>query len=201
MSDSEARAANVGGESSVRCFRGPTMSRIAKHPVSVPSDVQVTISGQDVTAKGKLGQLSMRVIDEVAVAQEGDQITVDAAQQLAPGRNMWATSRTLINNLVVGVSEGFQKQLEINGVGYRAAVQGKDLVLQLGYSHEVRHPIPDGITVKCERPTAITISGADKQRVGQVAAEVRAYRKPEPFKGKGVKYADETILRKEGKKK
>jgi large subunit ribosomal protein L6 len=114
---------------------------------------------------------------------------------------MWATSRTLVNNLVVGVSEGFQKQLEINGVGYRAAVQGKDLVLQLGYSHEVRHPIPDGITVKCERPTAITISGADKQRVGQVAAEIRAYRKPEPFKGKGVKYADETILRKEGKKK
>lgn len=177
------------------------MSRIAKHPVSVPSDVQVTISGQDVTAKGKLGQLSVRVIDEVAVAQEGDRISVTPRSNSRLARNMWATSRTLINNLVVGVSEGFQKQLEINGVGYRAAVQGKDLVLQLGYSHEVRHPIPDGITVKCERPTAITISGADKQRVGQVAAEVRAYRKPEPFKGKGVKYAKETILRKEGKKK
>ena len=177
------------------------MSRIAKNPVSVPSDVQVTISGQDITAKGKLGQLSMRVIDEVAVAQEGDRISVTPRSNSRLARNMWATSRTLINNLVVGVSEGFQKQLEINGVGYRAAVQGKDLVLQLGYSHEVRHPIPDGITVKCERPTAITISGADKQRVGQVAAEVRAYRKPEPFKGKGVKYATETILRKEGKKK
>ena len=177
------------------------MSRIAKNPVSVPSDVQVTISGQDITAKGKLGQLSMRVIDEVAVAQEGDRISVTPRSNSRLAKNMWATSRTLINNLVVGVSEGFQKQLEINGVGYRAAVQGKDLVLQLGYSHEVRHPIPDGITVKCERPTAITISGADKQRVGQVAAEVRAYRKPEPFKGKGVKYATETILRKEGKKK
>ncbi len=177
------------------------MSRIAKHPVTVPSGVEVTIAGQDVTAKGKLGQLSMRVIDEVAVAREGDLITVTPRGNSRLARNMWATSRTLVNNLVVGVSEGFQKQLEINGVGYRAAVQGKDLVLQLGYSHEVRHAIPDGITVKCERPTAITISGSDKQRVGQVAAEIRAYRKPEPFKGKGVKYADETILRKEGKKK
>lgn len=177
------------------------MSRIAKHPVTVPSGVEVTIAGQDVTAKGKLGQLSMRVIDEVAVAREGDLITVTPRSNSRLARDMWATSRTLVNNLVVGVSEGFQKQLEINGVGYRAAVQGKDLVLQLGYSHEVRHAIPDGITVKCERPTAITISGSDKQRVGQVAAEIRAYRKPEPFKGKGVKYVDETILRKEGKKK
>ncbi len=177
------------------------MSRIAKHPVTVPSGVDVKIDGQDVTAKGKLGQLSLRLIDEVGATQEGDQITVTPRSNSRLARNMWATSRTLINNLVVGVSEGFTKQLEINGVGYRAAVQGKDLVLQLGYSHEVRHAIPDGITVKCERPTAITISGADKQRVGQMAAEVRAYRKPEPFKGKGVKYADETILRKEGKKK
>ncbi len=177
------------------------MSRIAKHPVTVPSGVEVRIDGQDVTAKGKLGQLSLRLIDEVGVAQDGDKITVEPRSNSRLARNMWATSRTLINNLVLGVSEGFTKQLEINGVGYRAAVQGKDLVLQLGYSHEVRHPIPEGITVKCERPTAITISGADKQRVGQMAAEVRAYRKPEPFKGKGVKYADETILRKEGKKK
>ncbi len=177
------------------------MSRIAKHPVTVPSGVEVKIDGQDVTAKGKLGQLSLRLIDEVGVAQDGDRITVTPRSNSRLARNMWATSRTLINNLVVGVSEGFTKQLEINGVGYRAAVQGKDLVLQLGYSHEVRHAIPEGITVKCERPTAITISGADKQRVGQMAAEVRAYRKPEPFKGKGVKYADETILRKEGKKK
>ena len=177
------------------------MSRIAKHPVTVPSGVEVKIDGQDVTAKGKLGQLSLRLIDEVGAAQDGDKITVTPRSNSRLARNMWATSRTLINNLVLGVSEGFTKQLEINGVGYRAAVQGKDLVLQLGYSHEVRHPIPEGITVKCERPTAITISGADKQRVGQMAAEVRAYRKPEPFKGKGVKYADETILRKEGKKK
>lgn len=177
------------------------MSRIAKHPVTVPSGVEVRIDGQDVTAKGKLGQLSLRLIDEVGVAQDGDKITVTPRSNSRFARNMWATSRSLINNLVVGVSEGFEKQLEINGVGYRAAVQGKDLVLQLGYSHEVRHRIPDGITVKCERPTAITISGADKHKVGQMAAEVRAYRKPEPFKGKGVKYADESILRKEGKKK
>ena len=177
------------------------MSRIAKHPVTVPSGVDVRIDGQDITAKGKLGQLSMRLIDEVSASQEGDKITVTPRSNSRLARNMWATSRTLINNLVTGVSEGFTKELEINGVGYRAAVQGKDLVLQLGYSHEVRHAIPDGITVKCERPTAIAISGADKQKVGQMAAEVRAYRKPEPFKGKGVKYADETILRKEGKKK
>ncbi len=177
------------------------MSRIAKHPVAVPAGVEVTVSGQDVTAKGKLGVLSMTVIDDVAVARDGDLITVSPRSNSRLAQNMWATSRSLINNLVVGVSEGFTKGLEINGVGYRAAVQGKELVLQLGYSHEIRYPIPDGIEIKCARPTAIAVSGRDKQQVGQVAAEIRAMRKPEPFKGKGVKYVGETILRKEGKKK
>ncbi len=177
------------------------MSRIAKHPVAVPAGVEVTVSGQDVTAKGKLGVLSMTVIDDVAVARDGDLITVIPRSNSRLAQNMWATSRSLINNLVVGVSEGFTKGLEINGVGYRAAVQGKELVLQLGYSHEIRYPIPDGIEIKCARPTAIAVSGRDKQQVGQVAAEIRAMRKPEPFKGKGVKYVGETILRKEGKKK
>ena len=177
------------------------MSRIAKHPVAVPAGVEVTVSGQDVTAKGKLGVLSMTVIDDVAVARDGDLITVIPRSNSRLAQNMWATSRSLINNLVVGVSEGFTKGLEINGVGYRAAVQGKELVLQLGYSHEIRYPIPDSIEIKCARPTAIAVSGRDKQQVGQVAAEIRAMRKPEPFKGKGVKYVGETILRKEGKKK
>lgn len=177
------------------------MSRIAKHPVAVPAGVQVNIQGHTVTAKGKLGELSVRLTDEIAVAQEGDRITVTPRSNSRHARNMWATSRTLIDNLVTGVDAGFTRNLEINGVGYRAAVQGKDLVLQLGYSHEVRYAIPQGIQIKCERPTAVTISGADKQRVGQVAAEIRAFRKPEPFKGKGVKYAEERILRKEGKKK
>ena len=128
-------------------------------------------------------------------------ITVQPKTERRFARDMWATTRTQINNLVVGVSQGFSKNLEINGVGYRAQVQGRDLVLQLGFSHEVRYPIPQGIEIKCERPTAIAISGADKQRVGQVAAEIRAFRPPEPYKGKGVKYESETLLRKEGKKK
>jgi large subunit ribosomal protein L6 len=177
------------------------MSRIGKHPVAVPSGVQVSVSGQTVTAKGKLGQLSVRVVDEISVALEDGKVTVQPRTNSRFARNMWATSRTVVNNIVKGVDQGFTTNLEINGVGYRAAVQGKDLVLQLGYSHEIRYPIPEGIKIATERPTAIAISGYDKQRVGQVAAEIRAMRPPEPFKGKGVKYADETILRKEGKKK
>ena len=161
----------------------------------------VTNSGQQVTAKGKLGQLSMRVHEEISVALEDGRVVVQPRTQSRKARQLWATSRTLVNNLVVGVSTGFNQNLEINGVGYRAAVQGSDLVLNLGFSHEVRYPIPDGITMKCEKPTSISISGADKQRVGQIAAEIRAWRPPEPYKGKGVRYAAETILRKEGKKK
>jgi large subunit ribosomal protein L6 len=177
------------------------MSRIGIHPVTVPDGVNVAIDGKTVSAKGKLGELSMTLVDEVAVTMEDGRITVEPKTEKRFARNMWATTRTQINNLVVGVSRGFTRNLEINGVGYRAQVQGRDLVLQLGFSHEVRYPIPEGIDIKCERPTAIAISGANKQRVGQVAAEIRGFRPPEPYKGKGVKYAEETLLRKEGKKK
>lgn len=177
------------------------MSRIGKKPVAVPSGVEVKVAGQTVSAKGKLGQLSVTVSDEVAVTMEGNVVTLKPRNDTRRANAMWGTSRTLVNNIVNGVAAGFTEQLEINGVGYRAAVQGKDLVLQLGYSHEIRYPIPEGIAIKCDKPTAITISGADKQQVGQVAAEIRSYRGPEPYKGKGIKYESETILRKEGKKK
>jgi large subunit ribosomal protein L6 len=177
------------------------MSRIGKKPVAVPSGVEVKVAGQTVSAKGKLGQLSVTVSDEVAVTMEGNVVTLKPRTDTRRANAMWGTSRTLVNNIVNGVAAGFTEQLEINGVGYRAAVQGKDLVLQLGYSHEIRYPIPEGIAIKCDKPTAITIAGADKQQVGQVAAEIRSYRGPEPYKGKGIKYESETILRKEGKKK
>src|SRR5512143_3487118 len=177
------------------------MSRIGKHPVPVPAGVQVNVKGQHVTAKGKLGQLELDVVDDIAVAMEDGKITVKPRHDSRHAKVMWATSRTLINNMMVGVSQGFKKTLEINGVGYRAQVQGKDLVLQLGYSHDIRYPIPEGIAIRCEKPTSIEISGYDKKRVRQVAAEIRSFRRPEPFKGKGIKYDYETILRKEGKKK
>jgi len=177
------------------------MSRIGKLPVSVPQGVDLRIDGQEVTAKGKLGQLQLVVNSEIAVAQSDGNVTVEPRSNSRQAKILWATTRTLINNMVVGVSDGFSKKLEINGVGYRAQVQGKDLILQLGFSHEVRYPIPEGIKIVCERPTAIEVSGYDKQKVGQVASEIRSWRPPEPFKGKGVKYENETILRKEGKKK
>ena len=139
--------------------------------------------------------------DDVAVKLEGGQIKVDPRGETKRARAQWGTSRTLINNLIAGVTKGFEQRLEINGVGYRAAVQGKNLNLQLGYSHEVVFPIPEGITIKCDKPTSISISGSDKQRVGQVAAVIRSYRPPEPYKGKGIKYVGEYIFRKEGKKK
>ncbi len=177
------------------------MSRIGKNPVSVPSGVTVNVSGQQVTAKGKLGELSVVLVDEVLAELENDKLVVKPRDKSQRARTMWGMSRSLVSNLVVGVSEGFTRKLEIEGVGYRAAVQGKDLVLQLGFSHEVRYPIPAGITVACERPTAISISGADVCVVGQMAAEIRAYRPPEPYKGKGVRYEGEYVRRKEGKKK
>lgn len=177
------------------------MSRIGKHPVPVPAGVDVSVNGQHVTAKGKLGTLSMTLIDDISAKLEDGKVVVAPANDSKRARVMWATSRTLINNMVTGVSQGFTINLEINGVGYRAAVQGKELVMQLGFSHDVKYAIPEGISIKCDKPTSISVSGFDKQKVGQVAAEIRGWKKPEPYKGKGIKYETETVLRKEGKKK
>lgn len=177
------------------------MSRVGKNPVNVPSGVTVNVSGQQVSAKGKLGQLSMVFAPDVALSLDGDKVWVKPRDESKRARMMWGMARNQINNMVKGVATGYTVNLEINGVGYRAAVQGKKLNMQLGYSHDIVYPIPDGITIKCDKPTAISISGADRQKVGQVAAEIRGYRKPEPYKGKGIKYDHETILRKEGKKK
>ncbi|MBI1207322.1 MAG: 50S ribosomal protein L6 [Azospirillum sp.] len=177
------------------------MSRIGKHPVPVPSGVEVTVAGQTVTAKGKLGQLSATLIDDILAKLDDGKVSVTPRSDSRRARVNWATARTLVNNLVVGVSKGFTVNLEINGVGYRAAVQGSELVLQLGYSHDVKYPIPSGIAIKTEKPTLISISGCDRRQVGQVAAEIRGFRPPEPYKGKGIKYDNETLIRKEGKKK
>lgn len=178
------------------------MSRIGKLAVPIPAGVTAAIDGQTVSVKGPKGQLSFTVPDRVAVKTlEDGSIKVDPVNEERESRSMWGLSRTMIQNLVTGVTEGFSKALQINGVGYRAAVQGQELTLALGYSHDVRYPIPEGIDIKCPKPTEIVVSGIDKQRVGQVAAEIRKWRPPEPYKGKGVKYADETIVRKEGKKK
>ncbi len=177
------------------------MSRVGKNPVELPDGVEIAISGALVSAKGKLGSLEYKATDDVEVSLEERRVWVKPANNSKRAQAMWGTARSRVQSMVTGVSEGFTKKLEINGVGYRAAVQGKDLVLQLGYSHDVNYPIPEGIEIKCEKPTAIAVSGVDKQKVGQVAAEIRNYRPPEPYKGKGVKYEDEIILRKEGKKK
>ncbi len=177
------------------------MSRIGQNPVSVPSGVTVDIAGQMVKAKGKRGELSMTLVDEVEISRDENDLVLKPSNDSQRAKMMWGTMRSLLQNIVTGVDEGFTVNLEIVGVGYRAAVEGKSLVLQLGYSHEVRFPIPEGITIACERPTAIAISGADRQKVGQVAANIRSFRPPEPYKGKGIKYANEFILRKEGKKK
>ncbi len=177
------------------------MSRIGKNPVVVPKGVEVTLSGQEVSAKGPNGTLAMTLVEDVVVTREDDLIRVLPRNDSRRARTMWGMQRSLVDNLMVGVSAGFTKELEIVGVGYRAQVKGKNLVLALGFSHEVQHVIPEGIKIECASPTQIKVSGADRQRVGQTAAEIRAYRKPEPFKGKGVKYVGEYIFRKEGKKK
>jgi large subunit ribosomal protein L6 len=177
------------------------VSRVGKYPVAVPSGVTVAITGRVVSAKGKLGELKLDLTDEVDATMENNEVVVKPRSESKRARTMWGTTRAHINNMVKGVSQGFTRKLEINGVGYRAAVQGKELVLQLGYSHDVKYPIPQGITITAEKPTLLAITGADRQRVGQVAADIRGFRGPEPYKGKGVKYDDETILRKEGKKK
>ena len=177
------------------------MSRIGQRPIQVPQGVTVEFMGQAFTAKGPKGELSMTLVDEVLASIIDDQIIVKPRDNSKRSKTMWGMQRTLVDNLVRGVSEGFSVELEIIGVGYRAAVEGKNLNLQMGYSHEINYPIPNGIEIKCERPTAIAVSGVDVQQVGQVAAEIRAFRKPEPYKGKGIRYASEYIFRKEGKKK
>jgi large subunit ribosomal protein L6 len=177
------------------------MSRVGKHPVAVPSDVEVQIAGETLTAKGNLGTLRLVVSNEVTASIADGAVTIAPKSDTKHARAMWGTTRALVNNMVTGVSKGFSVTLEINGVGYRAAVQGDRLNLQLGYSHEIAYPIPGDVSIVCERPTLIRITGANRQRVGQIAAEIRAYRPPEPYKGKGIKYSTETVRRKEGKKK
>ena len=177
------------------------MSRIGKKPVSIPSGVSANVEGQTVKVKGPKGALQVDLHQDVLVKMEGSEIKVDPRSETKRARAMWGTSRTLVANLGTGVTQGFEKKLEINGVGYRAAVQGKTLQIALGYSHDINYPIPDGVTIATPRPTEVVISGIEPQKVGQVAAEIRKFRPPEPYKGKGVKYADEYIFRKEGKKK
>jgi large subunit ribosomal protein L6 len=177
------------------------MSRIGKRAVAVPSGITANVEGQTVKVKGPKGALSVVLPDDVSVKLDNGQIKVDPRSETKRARSQWGTSRTLVANLIAGVTKGFEQRLEINGVGYRAAVQGKNLQLALGYSHDVVYPIPEGITIATPRPVEIVITGIDRQKVGQVAAEIREFRPPEPYKGKGVKYAAERIFRKEGKKK
>jgi large subunit ribosomal protein L6 len=177
------------------------MSRIGKKAVPVPAGVTVSVTGQSVAVKGPKGELKEVLNEQVLVKMEEGGVKVDPINQSKLARSSWGMSRTLVANMVKGVTEGYSKSLEINGVGYRAALDGKVLKLNLGYSHDVNYPVPDGIDIKTPKPTEIVITGINKQRVGQVAAEIRDWRGPEPYKGKGIKYAGETIFRKEGKKK
>jgi large subunit ribosomal protein L6 len=177
------------------------MSRIGKRPVTVPSGVTATVDGQTVKMKGPKGQLQFVVHDDVEVKFENGEVKVAPRVKTNRAQAMYGTARAQVANLVAGVTKGFERKLEITGVGYRAALQGKNLQLALGYSHDVVYKIPEGIAITVPKPTEIVIVGNDSQRVGQVAAEIRSYRPPEPYKGKGVKYADEFIFRKEGKKK
>jgi large subunit ribosomal protein L6 len=177
------------------------MSRIGKKPVAVPEGITASVDGQTVTIKSPKGERKYVVNEEVLVKMEDGAIAVSPRDQSKDARSKWGMSRTQLDNIIHGLSNGFTRTLEINGVGYRAAMQGKNLQLSLGYSHEVVYEVPEGITVATPKPTEITVSGTDKQQVGQVCAEIRAYRSPEPYKGKGIKYAEEKIVRKEGKKK
>jgi len=177
------------------------MSRIGKEPVEVPSGVDIKIDGLVVTAKGKLGEESFRLTDDVSVSHEDGKLTVSPANNGKSAKTMWGTARSQLQNLVTGVSEGFTYNLEIQGVGYRAAVQGKSLNLQLGFSHDINYPIPEGVSVAVDRNVAIEVKGTNKAVIGQFCSEVRGFRPPEPYKGKGVRYRDEYVMRKEGKKK
>ena len=177
------------------------MSRIGKRPVAIPSGVSAAIEGKTLSVKGPKGTLTLSLSDEIAYAVEDGQISVKPANDGKVARAYWGMQRTLVSNLVEGVTNGFTKILDITGVGYRAQSQGKTLRLQLGYSHDVNYAVPDGIEIKTPDNTTVEISGIDKQKVGQVAAEIRRWRKPEPYKGKGIRYRGEYIFRKEGKKK
>ena len=177
------------------------MSRIGKKAVEIPQGVTASIDGQKVSVKGPKGELSFLATDDVDIAMEDGLVSIKPRDASNRARAAWGLSRTMVANLVEGVTKGFERRLEINGVGYRAAVQGSNLQLNVGFSHEVNYPIPQGIKIETPKPTEIVISGSDKQRVGQIAAEIRQYRQPEPYKGKGIKYAGEYIVRKEGKKK
>ena len=177
------------------------MSRIGKRPVPVPKGVTANVSGQKVSVKGPKGELALTLVGEVRPSLAADGVTVTPVDDSKRARSMWGMQRTLVQNLMVGVTEGYKRGLEIHGVGYRAALKGQAVQLQVGLSHEVLHPVPAGIKVELPKPTEIMISGIDKQKVGQLAAELRSYRPPEPYQGKGVRYQGEFILRKEGKKK
>ena len=177
------------------------MSRIGKRPVPLPSGVTATTEGQILSVKGPKGTLQLQMRDEIAYEIGDDGILVKPANDTKAARAFWGMQRTMVDNLVIGVTDGFTKVLEITGVGYRAAAQGRNLRLQLGYSHDVNFPVPEGVDVKTPDPNTVEITGIDKQKVGQVAAEIRRWRKPEPYKGKGIKYRGEFIFRKEGKKK
>ena len=177
------------------------MSRIGKKPVELPSGVTATVSGQTVEVKGPKGARSFTATDDVSITMEDNVIKIDPRGSSKRARQQWGMSRTQVQNLVVGVTDGFKKELEINGVGYRAQMQGNVLKLQLGLSHDVNFEVPAGVTVTAPKPTEIIVEGIDQQQVGEVAAKIREWRKPEPYKGKGIKYKDEYIFRKEGKAK
>jgi large subunit ribosomal protein L6 len=177
------------------------MSRVGKKPVAIPSGVTASVEGQVVKVKGPKGALSLVLHGDVEAKVEKGEVKVDPRADTKRARAMWGTYRSLLANVMEGVTKGFERRLEITGVGYRAALQGKNLQVQLGYSHDIVYPIPEGVTIAVPKPTEIVITGIDAQKVGQAAAEIRAFRKPEPYKGKGVKYSGEFIFRKEGKKK
>lgn len=177
------------------------MSRVGKYPVEIPAGVQVALAGRTLTAKGRLGELKYDLTENVDATIDGNKVAIAPRGNSTPARMMWGTTRALVASMVKGVSTGFSKSMEITGTGYRAAVSGDTLVLNLGFSHDVNYKIPAGIKISCEKPTSIKVEGVDKRLVGQVCAEIRAWRPPEPYKGKGVKFEGEAILRKEGKKK
>ena len=177
------------------------MSRIGKKPVAIPGGVTAAVNGQEVKVKGPKGELQHVLVDDIIAKLDNSEIEISMREDTQRARAMWGMSRTMVANLIAGVTEGFTKKLEMTGVGYRASVQGPNVQLQLGYSHDIAYPIPQGIQVVCPKPTEIVVTGIDKQKVGQVAAEIRRFRPPEPYKGKGIRYAGEFILRKEGKKK